>query len=93
MCRDGNMGVEDNGLIGACKSDSICVPPGTVFNMHPEPENSDWIGIYFTMDGMVDAYLNRSELPKPIIKFLASQSCKSTRNVLFVKLTENRKEN
>ncbi len=47
----------------------------------------------FFMDGMVDAYLNRSELPKPIIKFLASQSCKSARNELFVKVTENRKEN
>ena len=87
------MSDEDNGSIGACKSDAIFTPPVTVFDTHSEPENSDWIGIYFTMDGMVDAYLNRSELPKPIIKFLASQSCKSARNELFVKVTENRKEN
>lgn len=87
------MSGEDNGLIGACKSDSICAPAAAAYDMHSEPENSDWIGIYFTMDGMVDAYLNRSELPKPITKFLASQSCKSTRNELFVKVTENRKEN
>lgn len=82
------MGVEDNGLIGACKSDFICAPPVTAFDMRSEPKNSDWIGIYFTMDGMVDAYLNRSELPKPIIKFLASQSCKPARNELFVKPRE-----
>ncbi len=82
------MGGEDNGLIGACKSNSICAPAAAAYDMHSEPENSDWIGIYFTMDGMVDAYLKYSELPKPIIKFLASQSCKPTRNELFVKPRE-----
>ncbi len=42
------MSDEDNGSIGAYKSDSICAPPVTVFDMHSEPENSDWIGIYFS---------------------------------------------
>lgn len=55
--------------------------------------SGDKIEIFFTFDPTPDAILDRNDLPKPITKFLASQSCKPTRNELFVKVTENRKEN
>ena len=52
----------------------------------------DKIEIFFTFDPIPDAVLDRNELPEPIIKILPSQTCKMKGNVLFVKLTENRKE-
>ena len=55
--------------------------------------SDDKIEIFFTFDPTPDAVLDRKDLPKPIIKIVPSQTCKKTRNVLFVKLTENRKEN
>lgn len=58
-----------------------------------ENMSDDKIEIFFTFDPTPDAVLDRKDLPKPIIKILPSQTCKTTRNVLFVKLTENRKEN
>ena len=58
-----------------------------------EDMSDDKIEIFFTFDPIPDAVLDRKEIPKPIIKYLPSQTCKTTRNVLFVKLTENRKEN
>ena len=48
--------------------------------------SDDKIEIFFTFDSTPDAVLDRNELPKPIIKILPSQTCKKTRNVLFVKL-------
>ncbi len=53
----------------------------------------DKIEIFFTFDPTPDAILDKKDLPKPIIKIIPSQTCKTARNVLFVKLTENRKEN
>ncbi len=48
----------------------------------------DKIEIFFTFDPIQDAVLDRNELPKPIIKILPSQTCKMTRNELFVKPRE-----
>ena len=58
-----------------------------------EDMSDDKIEIFFTFDPTPDAVLDRKDLSEPIIKILPSQTCKTTRNVLFVKLTENRKEN
>ena len=55
--------------------------------------SDDKIEIFFTVDPIQDAILDRKEIPKPIIKILPSRTCKMKRNELFVKLTENRKEN
>lgn len=55
--------------------------------------SGDKIEIFFTFDPTPDAVLDRKDLPKPIIKIIPSHTCKKSRNVLFVKLTENRKEN
>jgi len=52
----------------------------------------DKIEIFFTFDPTPDTVLDRKDLPKPIIKIVPSHTCKTKRNVLFVKLTENRKE-
>lgn len=57
-----------------------------------EDMSDDKIEIFFTFDPTPDAVLDRKEIPKPIIKIVPSHTCKKTRNVLFVKLTENRKE-
>ena len=54
--------------------------------------SGDTIEIFFTVEPIADAVLNIKEIPSPMIKFLASQSCNTVRDVLFVKLTENRKE-
>jgi len=53
-----------------------------------EDMSDDKIEIFFTLDPIPDAVLGRKDLPKPIIKILPSQTCKKTRNVLFVKLRE-----
>ena len=58
-----------------------------------EDMSDDKIEIFFTFDPTPDAILDRKDLPKPIKQIIPSQTCKKTRNVLFVKLTENRKEN
>ncbi len=50
--------------------------------------SDDKIEIFFTFDPIPDAILDRKDLPKPIIKILPSQTCKTTRNVLFVKPRE-----
>lgn len=52
----------------------------------------DRVELFFTDEPIPDAVLNRSKLPEPIVKILPSRTCKTARNVLFVKLTENRKE-
>ena len=53
----------------------------------------DKIEIFFTFDPTPDAVLDKKDLPKSIIKIVPSRTCKMKRDVLFVKLTENRKEN
>ena len=50
------------------------------------------IEIFFTVEPIVDAILDRKDLPEPIVKIVSSRTCKTARNVLFVKLTKNRKE-
>ena len=55
--------------------------------------SDDKIEIFFAFDPIPDAILDKKDLPKPIIKIIPSRTCKMRRNVLFVKLTENRKEN
>lgn len=52
----------------------------------------DRIEIFFTVEPIVDAILDRKDLPEPIVKFVPSCTCKTVRNVLFVKLTKKRKE-
>ena len=50
--------------------------------------SDDKIEIFFTFDPTPNAVLDRKEIPKPIIKYLPSQTCKMKRNELFVKLRE-----
>lgn len=50
--------------------------------------SGDMIEIFFTFDPTPDAVLDRKDLPKPIIKYLPSQTCKMKRNELFVKPRE-----
>ena len=50
--------------------------------------SDDKIEIFFTFDPTPDAVLDRKDLPKPIIKIVPSQTCKKTRNKLFVKPRE-----
>ena len=52
----------------------------------------DRVELFFTAEPIADAVWNRVKLSEPIIKILPSRTCKTARNVLFVKLTENRKE-
>lgn len=52
----------------------------------------DRIEIFFTVEPIVDAVLDRKDLAEPIVRFVPSRTCKTVRNVLFVKLTKNRKE-
>lgn len=52
----------------------------------------DRIEIFFTVEPIVDAILDRKDLPEPIVKFVPSRTCKTVRKVLFVKVTKNRKE-
>ena len=54
--------------------------------------NGDAIEIFFTGEPIVDAVLTEKDIPPPVIKFLASQSCNSFQDELFVKVTKNRKE-
>jgi hypothetical protein len=53
----------------------------------------DAIEIFFTVEPIVDAVLNTADLPPPIIKNPHVFGCKNAQDELFVKLTENRKEN
>ena len=53
---------------------------------------ADLIGVYFTVDDRADAYLRQNDIPPPVVKIFAFQSCNSTRDELFVKVTKNRKE-
>ena len=53
-----------------------------------EDMSDDKIEIFFTFDPTPNAVLDRKEIPKPIIKYLPSQTCKMKRNELFVKLRE-----
>ena len=53
-----------------------------------EDMSDDKIEIFFTFDPTPDAVLDRKDLPKPIIKIVPSQTCKKTRNKLFVKPRE-----
>ena len=53
-----------------------------------EDMSDDKIEIFFTFDPIPDAVLDRKDLPKPITKIVPSHTCKTTRNVLFVKLRE-----
>ena len=55
--------------------------------------NGDTIEIFFTVEPIADVVLMKKEIPSPVIKFLASQSCNSLQDELFVKVTKNRKEN
>ncbi len=54
--------------------------------------SGDTIEIFFTAEPIVDAVLVENDLSPPVVKFLASQSCNSTQDELFVKVTKNRKE-
>ena len=54
--------------------------------------SDDTIEIFFTVEPIADAVLDTKEISSPVIKFLASQSCNSLRDELFVKVTNNRKE-
>ena len=54
--------------------------------------SGDTIEIFFTVEPIVDAVLTENDIPPPVIKFLASQSCNSSQDELFVKVTKNRKE-
>ena len=54
--------------------------------------NGDTIEIFFTVEPIVDAVLTENDIPPPVIKFLASQSCNSVQDELFVKVIKNRKE-
>ena len=50
--------------------------------------SDDKIEIFFTFDPIPDAVLDRKDLPKPIKQIIPSQTCKTKRNVLFVKPRE-----
>ena len=39
--------------------------------------SGDTIEIFFTVEPIADAVLDKKEIPLPVIKFLVSQSCKS----------------
>ena len=54
--------------------------------------SGDTIEIFFTAEPIADAVLIENDIPPPVIKFLASQSCNSVQDELFVKVTNNRKE-
>ena len=54
--------------------------------------NGDTIEIFFTVEPIVDVVLTENDIPPPVIKLLASQSCNSSQDELFVKVTINRKE-
>ena len=54
--------------------------------------SGDTIEIFFTAEPIADAVLTENDIPPPVIKFLASQSCNSLQDELFVKVTKNRKE-
>lgn len=54
--------------------------------------SGDTIEIFFTVEPIVDAVLTENDIPPPVIKFLASQSCNSAQDELFVKVTKTRKE-
>ena len=54
--------------------------------------NGDEIEIFFTVEPIADAALTENDIPPPVIKFLASQSCNFSQDELFVKVTKNRKE-
>ncbi len=58
-----------------------------------ETTGGDTIEIFFTVEPIVDAVLNAADLPPPIIKISHVFGCKNAQDELFVKLTENRKEN
>lgn len=55
--------------------------------------SGDMIEIFFTAEPIADVVLTENDIPPPVIKFLASQSCNSVQDKLFVKVTKNRKEN
>ena len=50
--------------------------------------SDDKIEIFFTLDPIPDAVLDRKDLPKPIIRIVPSHTCKTKRNVLFDKPRE-----
>ena len=54
--------------------------------------SGDTIEIFFTVEPIVDAVLIENDLSPSVVKFLASQSCNSLQDELFVKVTKNRKE-
>ena len=54
--------------------------------------NGDEIEIFFTVEPIVDAVLNATDLSPPIIKISQEKKKKNARNELFVKVTKNRKE-
>lgn len=54
--------------------------------------SGDTIEIFFTVELIVDAVLIENDLSPSVVKFLASQSCNSLQDELFVKVTKNRKE-
>lgn len=58
-----------------------------------ETTGGDTIEIFFTVEPIVDAVLNTADLSPPIIKIPHVFGCKNVQDELFVKLTENRKEN
>ena len=66
--------------------------------------NGDEIEIFFTVEPIVDAILDRKDLPEPIAVLNAADlsppiikiphvfGCKNAQDELFVKVTKNRKE-
>ena len=54
--------------------------------------SGDAIEIFFTAEPIADSVLTENDIPPPVIKFVASQSCNSAQDELFVKVTKNRKE-
>ena len=54
--------------------------------------SGDTIKIFFTAELIADAVLIENDLSPSVVKFLASQSCNSLQDELFVKVTKNRKE-
>ena len=54
--------------------------------------NEKRIEIFFTVEPIVDAVLNASDLPPPIIKNIDVFGCKDAKDELFVKVTKNRKK-
>lgn len=57
-----------------------------------ESMSGDTVEIFFTVEPIVDVVLTGNDIPPPVIKFLASQSCNLPQDELFVKVTKNRKE-